>query len=340
MIFYFIYLIMVFVCSLVMKKKGLFLNYTGENHQSFSNKGNVPLSGGIFILIPLIFFTLSNTILSFFIISIFLIGFFSDRKILVSPQKRFIFQSLLVFLFVIISDLRILSSRIDLFDILLNNIIFGYIFSAFCLLILINGKNFIDGLNGLVIFNSIIIIYALTNLGLINYSIISDQTVSLILLLLILLFLLNIFNLLMLGDSGAYLLGFFLGFIVVSSHINNPNISPYFFISLLWYPCYENLFSIIRKLKKKLSPLKPDSKHLHQLVFFFIKKKFNLSQLLANNLSSALVCLFNFLIIFICCLNPYSTLYQIKLIFTSVILYNVCYFLLNKFYKLNFMSKK
>ena len=95
MIFYFIYLIMVFVCSLVMKKKGLFLNYTGENHQSFSNKGNVPLSGGIFILIPLIFFTLSNTILSFFIISIFLIGFFSDRKILVSPQKRFIFQSLL-----------------------------------------------------------------------------------------------------------------------------------------------------------------------------------------------------------------------------------------------------
>ena len=37
----------------------------------------------------------------------------------------------------------------------------------------------------------------------------SDQTVSLILLLLILLFLLNIFNLLMLGDSGAYLLGFF-----------------------------------------------------------------------------------------------------------------------------------
>ena len=208
------------------------------------------------------------------------------------------------------------------------------------MLILINGKNFIDGLNGLVIFNSIIIIYVLTNLGLINYSIISDQTVSLILLLLILLFLLNIFNLLMLGDSGAYLLGFFLGFIVVSSHINNPNISPYFFISLLWYPCYENLFSIIRKLKKKLSPLKPDSKHLHQLVFFFIKKKFNLSQLLANNLSSALVCLFNFLIIFICCLNPYSTLYQIKLIFTSVILYNVFYFLLNKFYKLNFMSKK
>ena len=340
MIFYFIYLILVFFCSLIMKKKGLFLNYTGENHQSFSNKGNVPLSGGIFILVPLIFFSLSNIFLSFFTILIFLIGFFSDRKVLVSPQKRFVFQSTLVLLFVIIFDLRILSSRIELFDILLNNKIFGYIFSAFCLLILINGKNFIDGLNGLVIFYSIVILYFLTNLGFINYSIISDQAINLILLLLGLLFLLNIFNVLMLGDSGAYLLGFFLGYIIISSHIYNPNVSPYFFISLLWYPCYENLFSIIRKLKKKLSPLKPDSKHLHQLVFFYTKKKFNLSLLYSNNLSSILICFFNFLIVFISSLNPYSTVHQIKLIFVSVILYNVFYFLLNKFYKLNFKSEK
>ncbi len=340
MIFFSIYLTIVFLCSLMIKKKGLFLNYTGENHQSFSNKSNVPLSGGIFLLVPLIFFSFNNIILIFFIISIFLIGFFSDRKVLVSPQKRFIFQSVLILLFVIISDLRILSSRIELFDILLDYKVFGYIFSAFCLLILINGKNFIDGLNGLVIFYSIIILYFLTNLGLINYLIISDQTVSLILLLLSLLFLLNIFNVLMLGDSGAYLLGFFLGYIVISSHIYNPDISPYFFISLLWYPCYENLFSIIRKLKKKSSPLKPDSKHLHQLVFFFIKKKLNLSLLLANNLSSILICFFNFLIIFICSLNPNSTVHQIKLIFSSVILYNICYFLLNKFYKLNFKSEE
>ena len=69
-----------------MKKKGLFLNYTGENHQSFSNKGNVPLSGGIFILVPLIFFSLNNFFLSFFIISIFLIGFFSDRKIVICRE--------------------------------------------------------------------------------------------------------------------------------------------------------------------------------------------------------------------------------------------------------------
>ena len=38
------------------QKKGIFLNYSGDIHQSFSNKKNVPLAGGLFILIPLVFF--------------------------------------------------------------------------------------------------------------------------------------------------------------------------------------------------------------------------------------------------------------------------------------------
>ena len=109
----------------------------------------------------------------------------------------------------------------------------------------------------------------LTKLNLIDNSIISDQSINLIILILLLLLLLNIFNILMLGDSGAYLLGFFIGFLIISSHRSNPDISPYFFISLIWYPCFENLFSILRKLNREFSPLKPDSKHLHQLVFFF-----------------------------------------------------------------------
>ncbi len=340
MIIYYLYLLSVFVISFLLKKKGLFLNYSGENHQSFSNKGNVPLSGGFFILIPLIFFFSNNLEFNLFLISIFLIGFFSDRKFLVSPKKRFIIQSILIFLFVIIVDLRIASSRIELFDIILNNTFFAYFFSTFCLLILINGSNFIDGLNGLLISYSLIVLYFLINLGLVDNLMISDQSINLILLLLLLLLFLNISNILMLGDSGAYLLGFFLGFIIISSHINSPNISPYFFISLIWYPCFENLFSIIRKFNKRFSPLKPDSKHLHQLVFFFIKKKFKLNVILSNNLSSIIICFLNFLIIYVSTLNPSSTMFQIQLIILSVIFYNVIYISLNKFYKQKLGFKK
>lgn len=331
---------MILFCSLFFKKKGLILNYSGDNHQSFSNVGNIPLSGGIFLIFPIIFFYLKDIILISFLSIIFLIGFFSDRKILVSPKKRFFFQIISILSFVIITDLKIVTSRIELFDILLSYEMFAYIFTSFCLLILINGSNFIDGLNGLLISYSIIIIYILGNLGLITDLIIFDQYFNLILLILLLLLLLNIFNVLMMGDSGAYLLGFFLGFIIISSHINNPDISPYFYISLIWYPCFENLFSILRKLNKKFSPLNPDSKHLHQIIFFFLKKRFGLSVIFSNNLSSAILIFFNFLIIHICSLNPNNTIYQVKLIIISVILYVLIYFLFNKFLESNFKSKK
>ena len=339
MIFFYVYLLLVTLLSILLKKKGLFLNYSGDTHQSFSNKKNVPLAGGLFILIPIIFF-LNDFSISCFIILIYLIGFFSDRKILVSPKKRFLIQCFVIILFVIIFDVRVNSSRVELFDIILNNKFFAIFFSSFCLLILINGSNFIDGLNGLLISCTIIIFLMLNKLNLIDNSIISDQSINLIIFVLLLLLLLNIFNFLMLGDSGAYLLSFFVGFIILSSHISNPDISPYFFITLIWYPCYENLFSILRKLNREFSPLKPDSKHLHQLVFFFVTKKFNLKLIQSNNLSSAIICFFNYLIIYIATLNPGNTIFQIKLIVVSIIFYNVIYMLLFKFYKLNLISKK
>ena len=340
MTFYFAYLILIVLVSLILKKKGLFLNYSGDNHQSFSNVGNIPLSGGIFLIFPIIYLYSNNLILVTFLSTIFLLGFFSDRKILVSPKKRFLFQVISILLFVIIADLKILTSRIELFDIMLSNQVFAYLFSTFCLLILINGSNFIDGLNGLLISYSLIVIYTLGNLELISDQIISNQNFYLILWLMLLVLFLNIFNILMIGDGGAYLLGFLLGFVIITSHENNPNISPYFYISIIWYPCFENLFSILRKLKKKFSPLNPDNKHLHQLVFFFVKEKINLSTILSNNLSSAMLIFFNFLIIYISSLNPSSTMYQVKLILCSIIFYVSGYFMLNKFYKLNFNFKK
>ena len=223
---------------------------------------------------------------------------------------------------------------------MLSNQVFAYFFSTFCLLILVNGSNFIDGLNGLLISYSLLVIYILGFLGLISDQIISDQNFDLILWLMLLVLFLNIFNILMIGDSGAYLLGLLLGFLIITSHTNNLDVSPYFYISIIWYPCFENLFSILRKLNNNSSPLNPDNKHLHQLVFFFIKKRLKLSVIFSNNLSSAILIFFNFLIIYICSLNPSSTIYQVKLIICSALLYISGYLILNKFYELNFKFKK
>ena len=80
------------------------------------------------------------------------------------------------------------------------------------------------------------------------------------------------------GDSGAYSIGFLIGFLLIEIYNLNPEISPFFIITLIWYPCFENLFSILRKFRFKSSPLRPDSRHLHQLVFFYLKEKIGIKR--------------------------------------------------------------
>ena len=136
------------------------------------------------------------------------------------------------------------------------------------------------------------------------------------------------------GDSGSYLLGFISGYFLIITYLKNPFISPYFIVLLLWYPAFENLFSIIRKLKTRKSPIKPDTNHFHHLLFFFIEKKFGLKKLLSNNLSSTIIILYNFIIFNISVVNIYFTYFHIILIIINVMIYLIVYIKLSEFKKL------
>ena len=326
-----IYVFFTLLVAIYFKKQNYLSNFSGDNHQLFSNKKNIPLVGGILLFIPTIILNLENFFFVISIIFITLIGFLSDRKILESPKKRFIFQLTFVVISVIILDLEITSSRVIFFDNLLKINIFNIFFTSFCLLILINGSNFIDGLNGLLLLYMALVIFFIFKLGLVPQNIIDENLFIYFILFLVILVILNLFNILMLGDSGAYLISFFVGYLIITIHKLNPNISPYFFITLIWYPCYENLFSIIRKFKIKLSPLAPDSNHLHQLLYEKINKRLFKNKLFANNTSSILINFFNLLIILISLQDPYNTVYQIKIIIGSTIFYTIFFmFLKNK----------
>ena len=327
--YYLIYIIFSVLAAIYLKKKNYLSNFSGDNHQLFSNKKNIPLVGGILLFIPIILLNFENFFFIIAIITITLIGFLSDRKILTSPQKRFLFQLAFVVISVTTLDLEIISSRIVFFDNLLNFNIFNIFFTSFCLLILINGSNFIDGLNGLLLIYMTLLLFVIFKLELIPQIIINKELFINFIFFMIILIILNLFNILMLGDTGAYLIGFFIGYLIIICHKFNPSISPYFFITLLWYPCYENLFSIIRKLKSKFSPLAPDSNHLHQLVYTLIKKRFFKNKLFANNISCVLINSLNLLILSISLNDPYNTVYQIKLIAASTILYTFLFMFLN-----------
>ena len=330
MLYFVIYSILAIVLSIFFKKSFFLPNHTGDDHQLFSNQNNIPLVGGIYLIIPIIFMNYQNLYYSILIVFIFLLGLFSDLKILSSAKKRFIFQIIIVLLSVFFLDLEILSSKLIFFDNFLKNHVFNIFFTSFCLLILINGSNFIDGLNGLLLFNMALIITILLKLNLVNEFFINKDLLFYFIIFIIILLILNLFNLLMLGDAGAYTLSFFVGFLIIKCHNFNPNISPYFFITLLWYPCFENLFSIIRKIKSKFSPLTPDNNHLHHLIYTNLKHKINKNKLVTNNISSFFISFANLFIILVGSVNPYNSVYQLKIIIFSILIYSLLYLILKK----------
>ena len=153
--------LIVYLLNTFIQYMNLLPSLSGEKHQLFVEKKKIPLSGGFIIVIAFLFLERLNIeFYYFFLFVVFSIGFFSDLKILISPRIRFYLQILITLLFIVFYNFHISSTRIFFIDYLLGYRLFSYFFIIFCLLIIINGTNFIDGLNGLVLgyFISILII--------------------------------------------------------------------------------------------------------------------------------------------------------------------------------------
>ena len=333
--FFFIPVFIYLINSYIIKNKYL-LNFSGETHQKFLGTKKAPLSGGIFLILFLSTILIEKNIMIYiFLIFIFILGLFSDLKILSLPSRRLFYQFILIILFVYFSDISTISTRVVFIDYALQNYYISIFFTTFCLIILVNGTNFIDGLNGLVLTYYLIVIALLYKLNLLTGINFNDFNVLNFSYLLFIMIIFNLLNKFYLGDSGAYLLGFLIGYILIKIHNYNPNISPFFVVLLLWYPCFENLFSIIRKFKFGKSPVFPDNRHFHQLLFYFLKKKFKFSNLSCNNYSSIIINFYNFFILFFGSYNIYNTQLLIILILINILFYTIIYLkLLNFKYKI------
>jgi UDP-N-acetylmuramyl pentapeptide phosphotransferase/UDP-N-acetylglucosamine-1-phosphate transferase len=318
--------LIVYFLNSFMHFKNYLPSLSGEKHQLFVGKKNIQLSGGIIIVLTfLLIKKLNIEFYHLFLFTIFLIGFLSDLKIITSPRVRFFLQVFSIFLFVIFFNFEISQVRIFFIDYLLEYQFFSYFFVIFCLLIIVNGTNFIDGLNGLVLGYFISILIIVYNLKLLENLNVTQFEILYFIELLFFLLLFNFFNKLYIGDGGSYLLGFGFGIYLITIYESNAHMSPFFIVLLLWYPCFENLFSIIRKYRLNLSPLNSDNKHFHQLLFYFIKKKFNLSALTSNNLGSIFINTFNILVLSIGAIDIFNTQLQILIIFFNITVYIFIY---------------
>ena len=331
MIFYLIYLLLLTSCVVILNKylvdKKFLTSNTGDEHQKFTSKINTPLTGGI--LIYLSFLYLFNQLDKYFILFssiIFLLGIFSDMKFLKSAKFRLFLQMLFILIFVYLSEMRINDTRVFLLDQLLTNSFFNNIFVVFCILIIVNGSNFFDGLNTLCIGYYLIISLMVFYLNLNGNIVINDIVIINFITVLLICFILNSFNKIFLGDSGSYLLGFIFAIFLIELYNLNRHISPFSVILMLWYPSFELLFSMIRKKTLSMSPLEPDSNHLHQLLFHFLKKKNTLKISSANFMSANLINAYNLIIFLISMNNITNTQIQIILILLNLTIYTVIYF--------------
>ncbi len=326
---------LIFITNFFLKKKKILLNYTGQKHQTYTFGDYIPLSGGFFIILFFIInFNNYNYLFLIYLLIFYITGLIADLNILKSPNLRFILQIIILFFFIINFDLSIADVRIDFINDLLENYFFNIFFVLFCLLVFINGSNFIDGNNGLAIGYFLIIYLSLISILSKNDSFEINLLISFSMLLIIIL-IFNLTNQFYLGDNGIYLLSIYTGFILINFFKNNPEFSPYFIANLLWYPAFEILFSMVRKMKYKFSPMKPDIFHLHQLIFYYLKQKLNLRKNMINSVTGIVINFYNCLVIYFATLNVSNTEIQISLLSISVLFYLFCYLYFYKFKKLS-----
>ena len=328
---------LVFINFFLLKKNILIDIPNIEKHKKeifFSKK--VPKSLGLLFMIFILYKFEHDIYQKLFIFFLLFLGVLSDIKIINSPKVRFVILGIIIFFYLNYSKNLIDNTRIPFVDFLIQYELLQLLITLFCILIIINGSNFIDGLNTLCIgyyLNILIILYIL------NPTLIYPfEHINSFIIIISILFIFNFLGKSFLGDGGSYLLGFFLSIVLVKLHIHNSAISPWFFAVLLWYPAFEILFSIIRRSFKKENPFLPDNAHFHHLLYLYFKKKYNISSLFLNPIIANLINIFNLVILLWALQYNTQTIILINIFIFNCIVYLSIYFFLKRnilFLKIN-----
>ena len=268
-----------FIISTIILILVIFLTH---KHQFFIDKANnlkpqnfhtssTPRAGGIGILagMLLLFFFPFGLKFLFSIFLAFISGIFEDFHNSLSPKVRLLLQ-----LVAALSAVFLTNSVVTYLGLGVSIPYWvGILFSIFAIVGMMNAINIIDGFNGLA---SGIILLILLSFAIVGYQQNDDNILSIIIITIGTTFGFFILNFpkgkIFLGDGGAYLLGFIVAIIGIYLASNYEDISPWYIITIFIYPVWEVIFSIIRKLTIGLSPLSPDSYHLHMLVYRQITK--------------------------------------------------------------------
>jgi UDP-N-acetylmuramyl pentapeptide phosphotransferase/UDP-N-acetylglucosamine-1-phosphate transferase len=280
----------------VLNKKNYLKEYKSLQRSHF---GEIPRFGGLIIYFFLIFtniIIIKSDLISYICISsipLIIISLKEDLFQNTDVISRIISMIVSIIIFFLLDNTTFPEINIYGIQIILNNYPFAILFFCFSVLVIINGMNLIDGLNGLLSLNllcQLIVLYYL------SYKF-SDVTFQIIFsLLIIIIFTFLIFNFpsgkFFLGDLGAYFLAFITSILTIKLFGKYNEILSWNAILILFYPSFELLFSFIRKIfYLKKNPFSADHDHLHSLIYKYnLKSSKNLKK--ANNFSTIFLTIF------------------------------------------------
>ena len=187
--------------------------------------------------------------------------------------------------FPVIENIPIISYLLE-FD------VFVILFFTLALVGLMNGANFIDGMNGLASLFFLGAGCGCITLAMIANDIEAFMTIIPWLILMICFLVFNFpFGKFFLGDSGAYLLAILLGAWLIDFFGRHQDISSWNAVLILIYPLLEVIYSASRKIIQGKSPFYPDRHHLHIKVYDIVTKSTK-KPLYANNVTTMFLAVF------------------------------------------------
>ena len=325
MIIFFYFFITFLVCLLILffssnSHFGIDKDFTKPQsiHNSF-----IPRIMGFSLLLlffPIYFEINSHGLLQIFFIS-FIVSFPSlleDLNIKINPYARTFYQFITLSFFLIYFD-NFTLKNIEIFH-NISSEYFLFFFTLFALIGFINGLNFIDGINGLLIIYTIIISSSLILIS--NNQLINHYLIFVIIHLFIMLYFNFPSSQMFIGDFGVNFLAITISLLSINLHNISSDLSlldDWFVANLFCYPIYEISTSIIRRLINRRSPFYPDKQHLHSLLFEYVR----LSTILKHIITTSIII---FIVLFFIILSIYSDIPNM-IIFLSQYLCFLVFFL-------------
>ena len=246
-----------------------------------SHNDAVPNLGGIGLFAGLVISTLliAGNYFSFelgYIISSFIILFFigiKDDILVIDPKKKLAAQFVVAIILAVFSDVRI-NTFFEIFNIGQLPYIPSIIISVFLIVIIINGFNLIDGIDGLAagagIMASVAFGFWFWNTGAYGYTVMCFSLAGSLTAFIFF----NVFgkkNKVFMGDTGSLLIGITVSIMVIrflqSDHSlilhKTTSASPALALSVVILPLFDTMRIFIIRICQGRSPFTADHQHIH-----------------------------------------------------------------------------